>query len=142
MRIPITRIAGGAALFALGGLGATALDLQPNRPVLQAARPAPIEVRTQVIHRTVRIVRHEKPKRPRTVATPAAAPPPTAAPAPPPRVTYAAAPPAPAGNVAPLRTRTSGARRPKPAVTPLRTRTSGAGRRGGEHDGEGGGRDD
>jgi hypothetical protein len=110
MRISITRIAGAAALVALGGLGATALNPQPGRPAIEAARPAPVEVRTQVIHRTIRIVRREKPKRPRPVAAPAPAPPTAKAAAviaPP--VTYAAPPPAPARTVAPLRTRTSGA---------------------------------
>jgi hypothetical protein len=120
MRTAATTLAA-AALLAIGGTAGAALSAGRGRaPVSRAAvAPAPVEVRTQVIHRTVHVVRrHIKPKR---AAPPA--PPPTLAPAPV-RPVVAAATPRPA--------------------RPLRTRSSATGSAGGgehEHEHEGGGDD-
>ena len=122
MRTAATTLAA-AALLAIGGTAGAALSAGRGRaPVSRAAvAPAPVEVRTQVIHRTVHVVRHIKPKRVKRAAPPAPAP--TVAPAPV-RPVVAAATPRP--------------------VRPLRTRSSATGSTGGgehEHEHEGGGDD-
>ena len=62
MRTATTTLAA-AALLAVGGTAGAALSAGRDRaPVPAAAAPAPVEVRTQVIHRTVHVVRHIKPK--------------------------------------------------------------------------------
>ena len=126
MRTAATTLAA-AALLAIGGTAGAALSAGRGRaPVSRAAvAPSPVEVRTQVIHRTVHVVRrHIKPKRVKRAAPPAPpAPPPTLAPAPV-RPVVAAATPRPA--------------------RPLRTRSSATGSAGGgehEHEHEGGGDD-
>jgi hypothetical protein len=85
----------------------TAVAGRPDRAGVAAtpSRPAPVEVRTEVIHRTVHVVRHIRPKR-RTVAP--AAPAAVAAPAaaPPQRAAVTVAPPASAAT-RPLRTHSS-----------------------------------
>ena len=57
------RVAAIAVLAALGGIGASALAFQPDTPpatTAAAATTAPVEVRTETIHRTVRVTRHER----------------------------------------------------------------------------------
>ncbi len=123
-----TKLAAGLSLVALGGfagyaLGAGAGD-RPGATV--AAQRQPLEVRTQTIHRTVRIVKHEKPPKPKRqaapVAAPAAAPVRVVAVRPVQRVQQpvAAAPPV------------------RQAPAPVRTRTSGGGSRAKEAEHEGG----
>ena len=104
------RVATIAALAALGGIGASALAFQPDpqaaKPVA-AATAAPVEVRTETIHRTVRVTRHERSHtRKRRPPVAAAAPPRRVAAVAPARV--AAPAPAPAAPSRPLRSRTSG----------------------------------
>src|ERR1019366_5520426 len=71
-KTPATTIAGAITLVALGALTTFAL-----RPVAKPAPAAlPVEVRTQVVRRTVWIVKHEKPTQPQRSRTPAAAAPP------------------------------------------------------------------
>jgi hypothetical protein len=120
---PAASVLAAAALLVVGGAAGAALTAQPDRAAVAAgpAPPAPVEVRTQVIHRTVHVVRHIKPKK-----HPAAAPP-----APAPAVVTARPQPAVA-SVA----------RPAPRVVrPLRTHSSGTGggrgerEDGGEHEG-------
>ena len=115
MRTAATTLAA-AALLAIGGAAGAALSAG-RAPVSRAAvAPAPVEVRTQVIHRTVHVVRHIKPKRVKRAASPAPAP------------TVAAAPVRPVAAAA----------TPRPA-RPLRTRSSATGSTaGGEHEHEGG----
>ena len=70
MRTAATTLAA-AALLAIGGAAGAALSAG-RAPVSRAAvAPAPVEVRTQVIHRTVHVVRHIKPKRVKRAASPA-----------------------------------------------------------------------
>ena len=137
--IPI-KTAAGVSLVALGSLAGYAVGSGPpaEQPDAAAAKRQPVEVRTQTIHRTVRVVKRERPHRNR--AEPAAPPAPAAAPPPPAQA--AAVAPSPA--VAPQ----SAAPQPT-SSTPVRTRTSGAGPAGGERehgdereDGEGEGGDD
>ncbi len=109
MRPTPIQIAAGFALLGAGGVAGAALPVAAQRPAAVAVAPAPVEVRTQVVHRTVRVVRHERPKhlRPRRAAAPAPAQrpaAPSAAPAPAP----AAAAPATAATGRPLVTRSSG----------------------------------
>ena len=74
MRTATTTLAA-AALLAVGGTAGAALSAGRDRaPVPVAAAPAPVEVRTQVIHRTVHVVRHIKPKRRKPVAAAAPSP--------------------------------------------------------------------
>lgn len=102
-----TKIAAGTTLAALGGLAGMAV--RPEHAATADPAAAPVEVRTQVIRRTVRIVRHARPRHRAHRAAPApVAPPVRVAPAPPQPVTYAAAPPAAPKRSEPLRTRTSG----------------------------------
>ena len=146
MRPTPIQIAAGFALLGAGGVAGAALPVAAQRPAAVAAAPAPVEVRTQVVHRTVRVVRHERPKhlRPRRAAAPAPAQrlaTPSAAPAP----VHAAAAPATAASGRPLVTRSSGTAAHRPAPAPLRTRSSSTGGREGDdgHEQESeGGRDD
>jgi hypothetical protein len=106
-----TKIAAGATLLALGGLAGVALSAESSPATGAAAKTAaaPVEVRTQVIRRTVHVIRREKPKRAKHAIRPtsSAAPIPAAAPASVPRVV--ALPAQPQQRPAPVRTRTSGA---------------------------------
>lgn len=105
----ITKIATGTALTALGGLAGMAV--RPEHVATATPAAAPVEVRTQVIRRTVRVVRHERPRHRAHRAVPApvaSAPIPVPAPAAVQPVTYAAKPPAAPRRSKPLRTRTSG----------------------------------
>jgi hypothetical protein len=104
-----TKIAAGTTLAALGGLAGMAV--RPEHAATADPAAAPVEVRTQVIRRTVRIVRHERPRhRAHRTAPGVGAPAPAApaAPAPAQPVTFAAKPPAAPKHSEPLRTRTSG----------------------------------
>ena len=58
-----TKLAAGLSLVALGGSAGYALGAGAGeRPAAtMAAQRQPLEVRTQTIHRTVRIVKHEEP---------------------------------------------------------------------------------
>jgi hypothetical protein len=148
MRPTPIQIAAGVALLGAGGVAGAALPVAAQRPAAVAAAPAPVEVRTQVVHRTVRIVRHERPKhlRPRrpAAAAPAPAPPPAAPPPAPAARVPAATAPATAAAGRPLVTRSSGTAAHRSAPSPLRTRSSSTGGRGGEgheHEREGGGDD-
>jgi len=67
-----TKIAGAVTLVALGAL--TMFALRPSERVAPLAPP--VQTRTQVIHRTVWIVRHEKPALPHRSRSVAAAAPP------------------------------------------------------------------
>jgi hypothetical protein len=98
-----TALAAGGLLLAGGATGAalTAGSDTPATPERRAA-PAPVDVRTEVVHRTVHVVRHIKPKR---RAAPATATPAVVAPRPQPVAATVARPaPRPAR---PLRTRSS-----------------------------------
>jgi len=120
-----THIAAGGTLVALGALGAVAVGASTPASVTpaKAPTPPPVEVRTVVVRRTVKVVRHEKPKKPVVHATPAAAPPP--------------APVQQAVRVAQTQPVYSA---PAPATTkPLSTKTSGGS--GGSGKGEDGGGD-
>jgi len=135
MRPTPIQIAAGFALLGAGGVAGAALPVAAQRPAAVAVAPAPVEVRTQVVHRTVRVVRHERPKhlRPRRAAAPAPAQrlaTPSAAPAP----VHAAAAPATAASGRPLVTRSSGTAAHRSAPAPLRTRSSSTGGRGREGD--------
>lgn len=107
-----------AALLAVGGAAGAALSAGPGHPPVAtvAAAPAPVEVRTQVIHRTVHVVRHLKPKRARRPAPP------------------------PAAVVAPARAQPVTAAVAPRSARPLSTRSSATGSGGGEreHEHEGG----
>jgi len=131
-----TQIAAGAMLLALGGVAGAAVNGQSSTPKAASAvvRPAPVEVRTQVVRRTIHITRHAKPRPARKPkAAVLAAPPRAAAAAPPPAYST----PVSAPRAVPIAaTRT--------ATKPLRTSTSGSsGRTGGEREREheGGGDD-
>jgi hypothetical protein len=121
MRTATTTLAA-AALLAIGGTAGAAMSARPDHaPAAVAA--APVEVRTQVVHRTVHIVRHIKPKRPKRVVPPA---------------------PAPAPAVMPARAQPVVASVAPRSARPLRTRSSATGAPGGgerEHEHEGGGDD-
>ena len=104
------RIITALALVALGGLAGFALGAPHGDVTASKQKPPPVEVRTEVIRRTIRI--HRKPKAPK--------PPPRAA-------APASAPPAHAVLIAQPAN-------PAPASAPVRTRTSGGG--GGEHEHE------
>ncbi len=111
------RIAAVATTLAAGVLAA--FTLRPSTSGTSSAtvaRQPSAEVRTQVIRRTVHIVRHERPPRPRASAGKGAA-----------RSATAAA--NVAGGLSAPRTRTSGASTVAPSSgptgTPVRTRTSG-----------------
>jgi hypothetical protein len=107
-----TRLAAGASLVALGSLAGYMVGSGPNgeQSSAVAAKRQPVEVRTQTIRRTVRVVKHERPR--------------TKQPQPAPALPVARATP-----VAPQAAPTP------PASSPsLRTRTSGAGPSSGEHE--------
>ena len=122
-----TKLAAGVTLVSLGGLAGFAVKDNHSTASTAAQKQAPVQVRTQVIRRTVRI--HRKPKAPkpapRAAVTPAAAPP---------RQVAAVCRHRPSPPVA----------APVKAHAPLRTRTSGAGGGGGEreHEHESEGHDD
>jgi len=102
-------VALGATMLGLGAL--TGVAVSPGHDnISTAARRAPVEVRTQVIRRTIRIHRRARPaKQPPAHAAPPPAP--LAAPAPQPVVVpqAVATPPAAVAPHKPIRTRTSGA---------------------------------
>ena len=70
-KTPATTIAGAITLVALGALTSFAL-----RPAANATPAARVDVRTQIVRRTVWIVTHEKPTAPHRSGTPAAGAPP------------------------------------------------------------------
>jgi hypothetical protein len=136
------KTAGGISLVALGALAGYAVGSGPagEQPSAATAK-RPVEVRTQTIRRTVRIVKRERPKHdrpdPATTVAPAAPAAPAAAQQATPATAVAPQPALPADPTSPGNS------------TPVRTRTSGAGPAGGErehaeeHDrGEREGRDD
>ena len=105
-----TKMAAGLGLVALGSLAGYAVGAGPAEDQGAAATVAkrqPVEVRTRTIHRTIRVVRHEKPRRPRP-QPPAPTSPPAAALAPVPQAAPAPAATPPATTSPPVRTRTSG----------------------------------
>lgn len=121
MNVTRTQIAAGGTVTALGVLAAFAIGAGTSKPatVPAAKKPAPVEVRTVVVHRTVKVVRHQKPKK----AKPASAPPAPARSAPAVQIAQAPAPvqvsqPAPA----------------KSYSKPLTTKSSGGASGGGEHE--------
>jgi hypothetical protein len=125
-RIP-TKIAAGASLVALGSAAGYAVGSGSagEQRAVAAAKRQPVEVRTQTIRRTVRIVKHQRPRR-EPPAPPVSAPPPVAV------VPAARSTPVAPAQAAP----------PQPtSSTPVRTRTSGAGSAGGEREHEGGERE-
>lgn len=116
-----TNIAAGGTLLALGALAAIAVGASGGTPTAsQPVKAPPPIVRTIVVHRTIRVVKHEKPTaKPVVNSSPVASPPP--------RPVYQA----PATQVAQVR--------PVAVVTPkakVQTRTSGAG--GGSHESDDG----
>ncbi len=120
-----THIAAGATLVALGALGAVAVGASTPATVTpaKAPTPPPVEVRTVVVRRTVKVVRHEKPKKPVVQSTPAAA-----------------APPAPVQRAVQVAQTQQAYVAPAPAKTkPLSTKTSGGS--GGSGKGDDGGSD-
>src|SRR3954447_5089809 len=131
-----TKIGAGATLAALGGLGAVAISSGDGTSASPAAQTQPVQVRTETIRRTIRVVKHEKPKhhrRPKPAAVPAAAPAPRpVAPAPRPAVT--AAPPAPVRPATP--TRVVSAPAPTRHVTTRSSGSSGSGEHEREHETE------
>jgi hypothetical protein len=100
----------GATLLGLGALAGVAMS-PGHGSASTAQKPPPVEVRTQVIARTVRIHRRAKPPRqpPRPVAPPAAPPAPAAAALPSVAPRQVAAQPVAPVTHKPVRTRTSGA---------------------------------
>jgi hypothetical protein len=118
-----THIAAGGTLAGLGVLAAVAIGAGAGEPVTTAAVPKtqPVEVRTVVVHRTIRVVRHQKPKKPKAAAAPPA---PVVSSHP----VQIAQVPAAQPTVQPVSTR------PVPASTkPLKTASSGGGE-GEEHE--------
>jgi len=133
------KTAGGISLVALGALAGYAVGAGPagEQPAAATAK-RPVEVRTQTIRRTVRIVKRERPKHDRPDPAMSVA---SAAPAPAQQATAATA-------VAPQSAPPTNPTSPTNS-TPVRTRTSGAGPAGGEREhaeerdrGEREGRDD
>lgn len=135
MKLTRTHLAASGTAAALGVLTVVALGAADGGKVKQikaVPKAPPVEVRTVVVHRTVRVVKHAKPKKPEPVATP----------------------PAPAATAQPVRIvpASQTATAPAPSPKPLSTRTSGgasgSGEResshedgGGEHEGYEGGDD-
>lgn len=113
-----TKVAAGISLVALGSVAGYSVGAGPaseQRPVA-AAKRQPVEVRTQTIRRTVRIVKHQRRRREPPAPAPATA-------------AVAAVPAARSTPAAPQ------AAPPQPvSSTPVRTRTSGAGSSGGERE--------
>jgi hypothetical protein len=60
---PVTATTAALGLLVTGGAAGAALAGRPDRAGVAAtpSRPAPVEVRTEVIHRTVHVVRHIRP---------------------------------------------------------------------------------
>lgn len=121
---PVIATTAAVGLLVTGGVAGAALVGRPEPAGVAAtvARPAPVEIRTEVIHRTVRVVRHIRPKHRVAAAPPAPAAVPAPAPSPPQRVAVTAAPPS------------------SPATRPLRTQSSATGAShgdDGEHEGGG-----
>jgi hypothetical protein len=108
------RIAAVAGISALAGATAALIALPAQAPTgaRNHVAPAPVEVRTRTVHRTIHVIRREPAPR-----RPVRRPPPAAAPAVQPTSPQAAAP-VPAVATPTVR------------AQPLRTRTSGAGERG------------
>lgn len=112
-----THIAAAGTMVALGALAAVAIGSggEPAAKAVSTPAAQPVEVRTVVVHRTVRVVRHQKPKKQKRVAAPPAPAVTTRpvqiaqVPAPAPQPTYhpVATKPAPASSK-PLKTATSG----------------------------------
>ncbi len=76
MRGVQTKVAAGFSLVALGSLAGYAVGAGGDQPAhATAAKRQPVEVRTQTIRRTIRVVKHEKPRPAPTQQTAAAAPP-------------------------------------------------------------------
>ncbi len=126
MRMTKTRIAAALTALAAGGLATVALrpsSTSRTTSLASASQPA-VEVRTQVIRRTIHVVRHEHPPRPMRPRT-------TAGAGPSPRTGSAGATVGSAAAVTP-RTASSGSHTAvssAPAASvpaPVRTRTSGA----------------
>lgn len=128
---PVPAAMATAALLGVGAAAGAAVTATPERLIPPAApRRAPVEVRTQVVHRTVRVVKHVRPRHP-----PAAAPPaPVAAGAP--ATSQPAAPTTtpPTSTAPPLRTSSSAPGAAPLAQRPLRTSSSATGASGGEHE--------
>jgi hypothetical protein len=105
---PVTVTIAALGLLVTGGAAGAALAGRPDSVGAAAtpSRPAPVEVRTEVIHRTVHVVRHIRPKHRSVAAAPAAVPAP--APAPPSQQRVAVAvPPSASAATRPLRTHSS-----------------------------------
>jgi hypothetical protein len=140
------KLAAGATLAALGGLTAVAIG-QPGSTETKKAAAAPVEIRTETIQKTVRVVRHEKPKHKhvRTPAAPAVAPRRVSAAPPPAPVTPAASAGSAPAYSAPAPRQVASVRPPVrvPSHHPVTTRTSGSsGASGGKGGDDGGERSD
>ena len=157
MKSTLSRVVGLVALTGTAALAGWSVghgrSEQPVGNVQRHAGRTPVEVRTEVIHKTVHVrrKRHHRrsPSRP-SVSAPSRRRHVAAAPSAP--ATAAAAPPTPAiaqrsaVATAPPRTRTSGSSGPSHQQAPVRTRTSGSGGGAGggerehesEHESEGG----
>jgi hypothetical protein len=124
MRSIKTKIGAGATLLALGGLAAYALSAGAQEPATTAAaKSGPVEVRTETVHRTVRVVKHEKRRRNRGASHASGAPAaPAAAPSPAPARVASSPAPAPAPAAAPA---------PRPATRQVSN--SGPSRGGDDH---------
>ena len=57
-----TQLATGGTILALGALTAVAVGAQSDKSASTAQKATPVEVRTVVVHRTVRVTKHRKPK--------------------------------------------------------------------------------
>ena len=123
-----TSLAAAGTMVGLGALAAVAIGAGSGEPAKTVSTPRaqPVEVRTVVVHRTIRVVRHQKPKKQKRVAAPPA-PAVTTRP-----VQIAQAPaPAPQPTYHPVATK------PSPVSTkPLKTATSGGGKSGEHEDGD------
>ncbi len=132
-----THIAAAGTMVALGALAAVAIGAGPGQTTkaVTAPKAQAVEVRTVVVHRTIRIVKREKPK----------------------KVKPAAAPPTPARSTQPVQIAQAPAQAAQPAYhpvstkpapvssKPLKTATSGGSSKGGEYEDDGeheGGDDD
>lgn len=150
----LRRAVPGGVLLAVGGLAGYALSAQSDE---KSSKPvaAPVQVRTQVIHRTRHVVKHEKPKhrkhgggrgssaatrkRSASAATPSARPAAVASAGGSSGGGYVPRASAPHYAPAPVRTRSSGSSSTHSAPShPVTTRTSGSsgssGSSGGERD--------
>lgn len=143
------KIAAAATVVGLGGIAGVALSSNSGQATPSAAKPPKPKVRTQVIHRTIHVTRHAKPKEgsgvsgsgsPGQPAITSAAP----APAPPAAVTSSSSATAtPVASTAPVVSHTSGASAPSHPSAPIHTSSSGGGSNSGggevEHEGGDGG---